>query len=134
MVFCNFGLFWLIFEITLWIQSTSGKMMISYVFQIHGIWAFWHFSSESSHQKYSVWVPGNLTKSCFAVWCFFLKKNATFLNQSVYLSVFRVKQYTSFIYVIRMSFYLVNWSFLFVGSWGPISCRKVAQMFHGFEG
>ena len=39
----------------LWIRSTSGKMMISYVFWhknggIYGIWAFWHSSSKTSHK------------------------------------------------------------------------------------
>ena len=44
-------------EIFLWIQSTSCKIMITYVFWhenggIHKIWAFWHFSSRTGHQKY----------------------------------------------------------------------------------
>ena len=25
---------------------------------MHRIWAFWHFSSKTSHQKISAWVPG----------------------------------------------------------------------------
>ena len=42
----------------LWIRSTSAKMMVSYAFWyenggIHGIWAFWHFSSKTGHQIYS---------------------------------------------------------------------------------
>ena len=103
----------------LWIQSTFGKMMISHVFQhekrgIYGIWAFWHFSSKNGHQKYSAWVPGDPMQSNF---CSTL-----------------VKQYTSFIYVERMSFCLVDWAFPFVGSQGPISCRKVAKIFHAYEG
>ena len=41
--------------------STSGKIIVSNVFQhenggIHGIRAFWHFSSKTGHQKYSAWV------------------------------------------------------------------------------
>ena len=54
----------------LWIWSTSFKMMMSYVFQheiegIHGIWASWHYSSKSSRQKYTAWVPGDPTPRCY---------------------------------------------------------------------
>ena len=86
------------------------------------------FSSKSGHQKYSVWVPGDPTQSCFAVWC------QIFWTKLLHLSVFLVKQYASFIYVKRMSFCLVNWAFPFVGSRGPISCRKVGIIFHAYEG
>ena len=55
---------WNIVHNFLRILCTSGKMMVSYVFQhknggIHGIWAFWHFSSKIGRQKYSAWVPGD---------------------------------------------------------------------------
>ena len=47
----------------LWIRSTSGKMMISFVFwhqngRMHGIWAFWYFLSKTVRQKYSAWILG----------------------------------------------------------------------------
>ena len=84
--------------------------------KIHNI-----FSSKSGHQKYSVWVPGDPTQSYFAVWC------QIFWTKLLHLSVFLVKQYASFIYVKRMPFCLANWAFPFVGSWGPISCRKVEK-------
>ena len=52
------------------IRSTSGKMMMSYVFSheiegIHGIWASLHLSSKSGRQKYTAWVPRDPTPSCF---------------------------------------------------------------------
>ena len=52
-----------------WILPTSGKIMISYVFYdgyggIHEIGAFCHFSSKTSHQKYSVSFPGEPTLHC----------------------------------------------------------------------
>ena len=67
----------------LWIWSTAGKMMISYVLQhkkegIHGIWAFWHFSSKSGHQKYSAWVPRNPAPSCFGSVMSLFEKTYTF--------------------------------------------------------
>ena len=31
---------------------------------IYGIWVFWHFSSKTGRQKYSVWVPGDLIDAC----------------------------------------------------------------------
>ena len=48
----------------LWIQSTSSKIMISYVFWhknggINEIWAFWDFSSRTGHRKCSAWVVGD---------------------------------------------------------------------------
>ena len=60
----------------LWIRSTSGKMTMSYVFWhekggMHGIWVLWHFSSKSGGQRYT------------AMWCLFLKKHLSFLNQKV---------------------------------------------------
>ena len=44
--------------------------MILYVFydekgEIHGIWAFWHFSTKNGDQKCSTCVPGDPTLSCF---------------------------------------------------------------------
>ena len=72
---------------------------------------------------------GTQRKAAFAIWCLFLKKHTNFLNQTVTLRCFLVKQYISFIYVGRMSFCLVNWAFPFVGFWGPISCRKAAKYF-----
>ena len=52
------------------IWSNSGKIMITYVFYhenggINGIWAFLHFLSKASCQKYSTLVPGDSTPSCF---------------------------------------------------------------------
>ena len=72
---------------------------------------------------------GTQRKAAFAIWCLFLKKHTNFLNQTVRLRCFLVKQYISFIYVGRMSFCLVNWAFPFVGFWGPISCRKATKYF-----
>ena len=52
----------------------------------------------------------------------------------LHLSVFLVKQYTSLIYVKQKSFCLVNWAYSFVGPRGPISCSKIAKIFHAYEG
>ena len=52
----------------------------------------------------------------------------------LHFSVFLVKQYTSLIYVKQNSFYLVNWTYPFVGPQGPISCSEVAKIFHAYEG
>ena len=56
-----------------------------------------------------------------------------FLTKLLRLSVSLVKQHTSFIYVERMSFYLVKWAFPIVGSRGPILCRKATNIFHAYE-
>ena len=44
--------------------STPDKVVVSNLFQhenggIHGIWAFWYFSSKIGRQKYSDWVSGD---------------------------------------------------------------------------
>ena len=96
---------------------------------MRGIWAFWHFSSKSGHRRYSAWVPGDPTQSCFCHMMSLFEETYNFLNQTVTLKCFLVKQYISFIYVGRMSFCLVNWAFPFVGFWGPISCRKATKYF-----
>ena len=46
------------------ILVTSGKIMVSYVFQhkngrIHEVCVFWYFLSKTGQQKYSAWVPGD---------------------------------------------------------------------------
>ena len=53
-------------------------------------------------------------QAVFALWCLFLKKRTNFLYQTVTLSVFLVKHYTSLIYMKEKSFCLVNWAFPFV--------------------
>ena len=58
---------------------------------------------------------GTQCKTAFAVWCLSLKKQ------------------TNNILCEKMSFCLVNWAFLFVDSRRPISCRKVAKIFHAYE-
>lgn len=45
-----------------------------------------------------------------------------------------VKHYTSLIYVKEKSFSLVNCSFPFVDSRGPVSCRKVTKIVHAYDG
>ena len=59
----------------------------------------------------------------------FWRNIQTFWTKLLHSSVFLVKQYINFIYVGRMSFCLVSWVILFVGSWRPISCRKAAKYF-----
>ena len=58
-----------------------------------------------------------------------MTKNIVFGSLLLHLSVFLVKQYTSFIYVEKMSFCLLNLEFPFVSSQGPISCRNVMQKY-----
>ena len=75
-----------------------------------------------------------LHQAVLVVWCLFLKKRTHFMNQTVTLKYSLAKQYTSLNYVKEMSFCLVNWAFSLVGPWGPISCGKVAKIFHAYEG
>ena len=54
---------------SLWIQSISGKIMISHVFWhkndgIHGIWAFWHFSGKPGCKKYNTLVHMDPLYAC----------------------------------------------------------------------
>ena len=57
-----------------------------------------------------------------------------FWTKLLHLSVFLAKQYTSLIYAKKKSFCLVNWAFPLVSPRGPILCRKVAKIFHSYEG
>ena len=77
----------------LWIRFTLGKIMISYDFylenrEIHGIWAYWHFSSKTGFQKYSACVPGELTPSCFCSMMSFSEKTYRLSEPDCYTLVF----------------------------------------------
>ena len=72
---------------------------------------------------------GTQHQAVFAMWCLFLKRNTKFLNQTVTLKCFLVKQYTSLIYVKLKSFCLVTWAFPFVDPWGPFSWVKLRKYF-----
>ena len=92
---------------TLWIQTTSGKMMISYIFEqekgeIRGIWAFWHFQSKSAHQKCGVWIPGNPMQNCFCSAMSLFEETYKLSDQTV--SAVPVKQYSSLIDVKNVIF------------------------------
>ena len=56
---------------------------------------------------------GTQRQAVFAIWCLFLKKHANFQNQTVCL---------------------INWAYPFMGPRRPISCSKVAKIFHAYEG
>ena len=83
--------------------------MMSYVFQheigaIHGIWASWHYSTKSSCQKYTAWVSGDPTSSCFCnMISLFWRNIQIFQTKLLHLSTFLVKQYTSLIFVKEKS-------------------------------
>ena len=94
--------------------------------------SFWNFSSKSGHQKYTAWVPGDPTQSCFCSMMCLWRNMQIVWTKLLQLSVCLVKQYSSFIYVERMSFCLVNWAFPFVVFRGPI--LWVAKIFHAYEG
>ena len=69
--------------------------------------------------KYIVFgFHGAQRQAVFAMWCLFLKKHANNLKKTVKLSVFPVKQYSSFIYTKEKSFCLVNGVFPFYESRG----------------
>ena len=83
------------FILFLWIWSTSGKMMMSYVFKheirgIHRIWAYWHCSSKIQVYfiKYTTWVPWDPTPSCFCnVMSFFEGNIQIFWTKLLHLSI-----------------------------------------------
>ena len=77
---------------------------------------------------------GSLGKLFLQFDVFFWRNIQIFRIKLLYVSVTLVKQYTSLFYVKQKSFCLVNWVGPFVGPWGPISCSKVAQVFHAYEG
>ena len=57
----------------------------------------------------------------------FWRKIQIFWSKLLHLSIFLVKQYTSFIYVERMPFCLVNWAFPFMGSrFMQESCKNIS--------
>ena len=93
-----------------------------------GFCASCHYSSKSSSQKYAA------TPSCFCNVLSLLEKTYKFLNQTVTLSCFPCKQYTSSIYVKEKSFCLVNRAFPFMDPRGPFSCSKVGKIFYAYEG
>ena len=72
---------------------------------------------------------GTQHQPVFAMWCIFLKKHTNFLNQTVTLSVFHVKQCTSLIYVKEKSFCLVNWAFPFAGPEDTFHVAKLRKYF-----
>ena len=55
----------------------------------------WHFLSKNGRQKYSAWDPGDPTPSCFCSVMSLFEETYKLFEPSD----FRVKQYTSLIYV-----------------------------------
>ena len=118
------------------IWSNSGKIMITYVFyhengRVHGIWAFLHFLSKTVCQKYSAWVPGDPTPTCFCSVMSLSQEIYKFFEPDCYTIVFSLlrniliwfmQKKSSFVYLIA--------HFLL----GPISCSNVAIIFHTYDG
>ena len=109
--------------------------MISYVFQhtiegIYGIWAPSHFLSKSGCQKYTTWVPGDPTPSCFCNVISLFEETNKVSEPNCYTYVFSLLNST----LVWFMWSLINWAFPLVGPWGPISYSKVAKIFYAYQG
>ena len=117
---------WNIIHNFLWIRSTSGKLMISYVSSMkmedYMEIVFWHFS-----RKISPCTQGSDAKLS-------LQSGISFRRnlQMFWTRLLTVEPYYILIYVKEKSFCLINRVFPFVGPREPISCSNVAKIFHAY--